>query len=221
MGRVARRWLMAALLAAGLVSLAGCEYLLILALHRTAWVDLRYEGVVGLGGSERLEWHRWEGRVRRTLRCTRFRGDAAKPDFIFVRVGISNEVSISPSGVVRTDCRRDGEQEELYSSLLRRHPAYEDVYCEVPDYGHWYGSSSRDKVRLHGSYVIRLGVGSLWSRRHGETRETFLRRPFGLRCRIRGGEMYTLTLRSNEIVIPAADLVRAISAHRAPAATPR
>ncbi len=234
---------MATLLAAGLVSLAGCEYLLMLAVHRTELVDLRYEGVMGLGNSKKMGCPRWvyDPRWARLVDkeewcehlrediperdfisdwCMRFQEDVADPDYVFVRIRIVNEVDISPSGAAGLYCTVEGEQQEFGDWLLRRHPTYEDVHCRALSSERRKGRGSRDKARLHGSYVVRIGVGLLWSRRRGETRETFLRRPFGLRCQIRGGEMYTLTLRSNEIVIPAADLVRAISAHRGPAATP-
>ena len=142
----------------------------------------------------------------------RFQEDAEDPDFVFVRVVIENEVN-SP-GVVGVDCRREGEQRGVYSWLLRRHPAYEGVYCKALAFGRRRERDWRDKVRLHGSYIVDIWVDMLWDRDRGETRETFLRRPFGLRCQIRGGKTFTLTLRSNEIVVPAADLVEAVSAYR-------
>ena len=198
---------MATLLAAGLVSLAGCEYLLILALHRTASVDLRYEGVMGLGSMRLVDEERW---------CMRLEKDTVDPNFVFVRIRITNEVDISSSGAVALYCTEEGKQQEFGDWLLRRHPAYEDVYCEALAFGHHDGKDSRDEVRLHGSYLVGLRVGFFWNRLRGETRETFLRRPFGLRCQIRGGKMVTLTLRSNEVVVPAADLVKAVSAYREP-----
>jgi len=193
-----RRWLAAVLLGAGLVSLAGCEYLLILE-------------------------------------------DTGHPDFVLIRLGVMRDVPIEGKSVINwgrwrvaavsLNCTRDseagggGDAVQGGSGLLfHRHPFYEGVYCEALSVSVRRDSRKASDARelQRGNYIARIGIGLLWNRRRGESAATFLQRPFGLRCRMHGGSAFgVVTVTSNEIIVPATDLVKAVSAYRKPEGEPR